>query len=119
MAAQLPTRFDDLLLDAVHAIQEMGGAGKGWEGADPEQKGRAVELVRGLAGERRYAKQMGDAELLGRIERLEESSQAQLRMLEGRTTSGDEDLAGRLDSDVTSYSTAPRAAETGEKTEKT
>ena len=105
--AELPaTRFDDLLLDAVKAIQAMVERGKGWEGALPEEKGRAVELGRGLAGERRYAKQAGDEALLARLESLKASAEAQLRMLDGRTTPGDEELAARLTDDIAAYTNA-------------
>jgi hypothetical protein len=106
------TRFDDLLMDAVGAIQLLAKQGKGWDVALPEEKGRVVELGRGLAGERRYAKQVGDSELTQRIEDLKASAEAQLRMLEGRTTPGDEELAARLDADATAYVTASRRAPT-------
>jgi hypothetical protein len=102
------TRFDDLLLDAVTAIQTMVERGTGWEGAPPEEKGRAVELGRGIAGERRYAKQADDAGLLQRLDALQASATAQLRMLEGRTTPGDEELAARFTDDAKAYATAAR-----------
>jgi hypothetical protein len=102
--AQVPlTRFDDLLLDAVAAIQAMVKRGKGWEQALPEHKGRAVELARGLAGERRYAKQAGEVSLLPLLDALQVSAEAQLRMLEGRTTPGDEERAARLTEHANTY----------------
>lgn len=97
------TRFDDLLLDAVEAIRSMVRRGTGWDGAEPEEKGRAVELERGLAGERRYAKQAGDKDLLGCLDDLKASAEAQLRMLEGLTTPGDEALAVRFEIDAKAY----------------
>ena len=103
MPGPTPTRFDDLLLEAVAAIQAMVARGKGWEGAEADEKGRIVELGRGLAGERRHAKQVGDEELEAHLARLDESSRAQLRMLQGQTTPGDEELAERFNADVTAY----------------
>ena len=103
MGEQIATRFDDLLLEAVAAIRAMAGRGTGWDAASPEEKGRAVELGRGIAGERRYAKQAGDAELLGELEALKSSAEAQLRMLDGRTVPGDEELATRFEADATAY----------------
>jgi hypothetical protein len=108
MAQERPIRFDDLLLDAVTAIQAMVRRGTGWDGALPDEKGRAIELGRGLAGERRYAKQAGDEPLVLRLDALRASSEAQLRMLEGRTTPGDEELAGHLDSDAAEYAMVAR-----------
>jgi hypothetical protein len=108
MEAPLTTRFDDLLLDAVLAIQTMVSRGTGWEGAPPEEKGRAVELGRGIAGERRYAKHAEDAILLERLDALSASATAQLRMLEGRTTPGDEELAMRFAEDAKAYATVAR-----------
>jgi len=103
MADQTAIRFDDLLVEAVTAIQSMVRRGTGWEGALPEEKGRAIELDRGLAGELRYAKVMNEPALMGLVDALKMSAHAQLRMLEGRTTPGDEEVAGRFDSDVAAY----------------
>jgi hypothetical protein len=112
MAEPTATRFDDLLMDAVGTIQTLAKRGKGWDVAEPEEKGRVVELGRGLAGERRYAKQIDDAELTLRIDDLKASAEAQLRMLEGRTTPGDEELAARLDADAAAYVTASKRSRT-------
>ena len=68
-----------------------------------------TELGRGLAGERRYAKQVADEALVASIDALKVSAEAQLRMLGGRTTPGDEELAARLDADVAAYKTAAHA----------
>jgi hypothetical protein len=114
MGQQAATRFDDLLLDAVSAIQAMVGRGTGWDGAAPEEKGRAIELGRGLAGERRYATQIGDTALVERLDALKASAQAQLRMLEGRTTPGDEELAVRFEADVVDYKKAISATSSRE-----
>jgi hypothetical protein len=111
MAEQTATRFNDLLMEAVVAIQAMVQRGKGWDEASAEEKGRAVELGRGIAGERRYAKQVGDEVLLGRLDALKASAEAQLRMLEGRTTPGDEELATRLTADASAYAGAVAQAE--------
>jgi hypothetical protein len=111
MTGSTPIRFDDLLLDAVAAIQAMVARGKGWEDAPGDEKGRVAELVRGLAGERRHAKQAADPGLQADVDRLDASAHAQLRMLEGRTTLGDEELAERFNADVAAYRTrisAPR-----------
>jgi hypothetical protein len=108
MAEQAATRFDDLLLDAIAAIQAMVARGTGWDGAPPEEKGRAVELGRGVAGERRYAKLAKNEELLVHLYALEAAAEAQLRMLEGRTTPGDEDFAARLDESRAAYAKAAR-----------
>ncbi len=105
------TRFDDLLLEAVTTIQAMARRGKGWDEASPEEKGRVYELGRGLAGERRYAKQANDEALVAGLEALKASAEAQLRMLEGRTVPGDEELAARLDADVATYETSIRPSE--------
>jgi hypothetical protein len=80
--------------------------GTGWEGAEPGDKGRVVELGRGLAGERRYGRQIGDPTLVERVDALRESAEAQLRMLEGRTAPGDEELAARFDADAAAYEEA-------------
>jgi hypothetical protein len=111
MAEHPATRFDDLLLDAVRAIQAMAARSKAWEEAPAEEKGRAIELSRGVAGERRYAKQAGDEALLARLDALKASAEAQLRMLEGRTTPGDEELAARLASDADAYAGLARPGE--------
>jgi hypothetical protein len=100
---QKPTRFDDVLLDALAAIQAIAERGKGWEGALAEEKGRAVELDRGLAGERRYALSTKNEAMLTQLEALKRSAEAQLRMLDGRTAPGDEELAVRLDADRAAY----------------
>jgi len=106
MEQQTATRFDDLLLEAVTAIQAMVRRGTGWDGAASDEKGRVVELGRGLAGERRYAKQAGDGALLDSLDALRQSAEAQLRMLEGRTVPGDEELAARFDADAAAYAEA-------------
>ncbi len=100
-------------MDALAAIHAMVERGTGWEGAPPEEKGRAIELARGIAGERRYAKQAGNEALAVRLDALKESGEAQLRMLEGRTTPGDEELAARLASDAAEYSALARATSSG------
>jgi len=110
--SQQPTRFDDLLLDAVAAIQSIVRRGTGWDGADAEEKGRAIELGRGLAGELRFAHQTGNEALAARIDSLRASAQAQLRMVEGRTVPGDEELAARFEADTLAYSEAARRPET-------
>ncbi len=109
MASQSAVRFDDLLLDAVAAIRGISTRGKGWDGATDAEKGRAVELGRGVAGERRYAKQTGDEVLLARVEALRLSAEARLRMLEGRTTPGDEEVAARFEADADAYGEHARA----------
>lgn len=106
MAQELATRFDDLVLDAVTAIQAMVRRGTTWEGAELQEKGRVVELGRGLAGERRYALKVGDDGLAERLDALRASARAQLRMLEGKAIPGDEELAARLASDVAEYEKA-------------
>jgi hypothetical protein len=111
MPQQPAIRFDDLLLDAVTALQAMVLRGKGWEEAPSEEKGRVVELGRGLAGERRYAKQVGDDGLVASLDALKVSAEAQLRMLEGRTKPGDEELAAKLDADVAGYRALARSTE--------
>ncbi len=110
MEEQAATRFDDLLLDALAAIQAIVRRGKGWDGAPADEKGRAVELGRGVAGERRFAKQTGNEALDARLVALKASAEAQLRMLDGRTQPGDEELAARLDADTSAYKTATQPA---------
>jgi hypothetical protein len=103
MAQEIATRFDDLVLDAVTAIQAMARRGTGWDAAELQEKGRVVELGRGLAGERRYALKVGDAALVDRLEALRASARAQLRILEAKPSPGDDELAARLESDVAEY----------------
>jgi hypothetical protein len=110
MAHEPATRFDDLLLDAIAAIEAMVTRGTGWDGAPAEEKGRAAELGRGLAGERRYAKQAGHAALDTLLDSLKASAEARLRMLEGRTLPGDEELAARLGADAKAYITSARSS---------
>ena len=50
MAQELATRFDDLVLDAVTAIQAMVRRGTTWEGAELQEKGRVVEADAGSRG---------------------------------------------------------------------
>jgi hypothetical protein len=108
MPQEPATRFDDLLLDAVAAIQAMTRRGKPWEETPEGDRGRAFELDRGIAGERRYARQAENQKLLLAIDALKASASARLRMLEGLTTEGDEKLAKRLDKDAVRYATAAR-----------
>jgi hypothetical protein len=103
MGEQGPTRFDDVLCDALVAIRAMTTRRDGWEKAPPDERGRAIQLSRGLAGERRFALQTANEALLAKLDALRLSSEAQLRMLEGRTIPGDEELAGRLAGDVAAY----------------
>ncbi len=108
MAQEIGTRFDDLVLDAVTVILALARRGKGWDAAKRKDKGRMIELGRGLAGERRYALKVGDAALVDRIDALRTSARAQLRMLEGNPDPGDAQLAARLESDVAEYQKAAR-----------
>ena len=103
MGQETAARFDDVLLDAVTVILAMATRNVGWDAAEADEKGRAIELARGLAGEARRARQRGDEALSAILETLKESASAQLRMLEGLTVPGDEALAGRLRADVDVY----------------
>lgn len=111
MPRQRVTRFDDLLLDALTVIRAMLVRKIGWDDADPEEKGRALELERGLAGELRYARKEGNEALVLRLEALKRSAGARLRMLEGRTLPGDEDLALSFEEDAEAYAKAAPQAE--------
>ena len=103
MPQEPATRFDDLLLAAVAAIQAMTRRGKPWEETPEGDRGRAFELDRGIAGERRYARQAENQKLLLAIDALKASASARLRMLEGLPTAylaaRDEDYKKRVEAE--------------------